>query len=171
MDSQCYPITTLPGTTPLFRDYADAASSPHAAALRRWYPANPFSMDWAKASPTLDESHRARLAAALREQASSFGAGAAVLANIERLQQGAAAVVSGQQVGLFGGQLLTLHKAATAIRKAYDQALKSLAAQNNPHGLTGVDARGGITMGRAVVAVVEGGNIKALPDTAVASAK
>ncbi|MBN3857898.1 ABC transporter substrate-binding protein [Paraburkholderia sp. Ac-20340] len=60
---------------------------------------------------------------------------------------------------------------ATAIRKAYDQALKSLSAQNNPHGLSGVDARGGITMGRAVVAVVEGGNIKALPDTALAAAK
>ncbi len=120
MDSQCYPISALPGTTDLFRDYVDAASSPQAAALRRWYPANPFSMDWANASPTLEESHRARLAAALREQASSFGAGEAVLANIERLKQGAAAVVSGQQVGLFGGQLLTLHKAATAIRKAQD---------------------------------------------------
>ncbi len=120
MDSQCYPISTLPGTTALFRDYADAASSPHAATLRRWYPANPFSMDWAKASPTLDESHRSRLADALLEQAASFGAGDAVLANIERLRQGAAAVVSGQQVGLFGGQLLTLHKAATAIRKAQD---------------------------------------------------
>ncbi|CAM2160524.1 MULTISPECIES: ABC transporter substrate-binding protein [Burkholderiaceae] len=59
---------------------------------------------------------------------------------------------------------------AAAIRKAYDQALKALSPQNNPHGLTGVDARGGITMGRAVVAVVENGNIKALPDS-VASAK
>jgi bacillithiol biosynthesis cysteine-adding enzyme BshC len=120
MDSQCYPISTLPGTTPLFRDFADTSASSDAAQLRRWYPANPFSMEWAKISPALEESHRARLADALRAQAASFGAGDAVLANIERLQQGAAAVVTGQQVALFGGPLLTLLKAATAIRKAQD---------------------------------------------------
>jgi bacillithiol biosynthesis cysteine-adding enzyme BshC len=120
MDSQCYPISTLPGTTPLFRDFADASAVSDNAQLRHWYPANPFSMEWARSSPTLDESHRARLAEALRAQAASFGAGDAVLANIERLQQGAAAVVTGQQVALFGGPLLTLLKAATAIRKAQD---------------------------------------------------
>jgi len=43
-----------------------------------------------------------------------------VLANIERIKNGAAVVVTGQQVGLFGGPLLTLMKAATAIRKAQD---------------------------------------------------
>ena len=69
MDSQCYPIATLPGTTPLFRDFADHAAASHTAALRRWYPANPFSMDWASTSPTLDTSHRNRLADALRTQA------------------------------------------------------------------------------------------------------
>jgi bacillithiol biosynthesis cysteine-adding enzyme BshC len=120
MDSQCYPIATLPGTTPLFRDFADHAAASHTAALRRWYPANPFSMDWASTSPTLDTSHRNRLADALRTQAENFAAGAAVFANIERLRQGAAAVVTGQQVVLFGGPLLTLLKAATAIRKAQD---------------------------------------------------
>jgi len=120
MDSQCYPISTLPGTTPLFRDFADAFAAPHATQLRRWYPANPFSMDWAKSSPTLEEGQRGRLAEALRAQALGFGAGEAVFANIERLHQGAAAVVTGQQVALFGGPLLTLLKAATAIRKAQD---------------------------------------------------
>jgi bacillithiol biosynthesis cysteine-adding enzyme BshC len=120
MDSQCYPISTLPGTTPLFRDFADHAAASHPAALRRWYPSNPFSMDWASTSPTLDTSHRSRLAEALRVQAENFSAGEAVFANIERLKQGAAAVVTGQQVVLFGGPLLTLLKAATAIRKAQD---------------------------------------------------
>jgi bacillithiol biosynthesis cysteine-adding enzyme BshC len=120
MNFECYPISTLPGMTALFRDYADAAASPHAAALRRWYPANPFSMEWAERSPSLEEQHRARLAAVLHEEAVGFGAGDAILANIERLKQGAAAVVTGQQVALFGGPLLTLLKAATAIRKAQD---------------------------------------------------
>ena len=120
MEAQCYPISTLPGTTPLFRDYADPAAAARPADLRRWYPTNPFSMDWALHSPTLDSSHRDRLAAVLRAQADAFSASDAVLANIECLRQGAAAVVSGQQVALFGGPLLTLLKAATAIRKAQD---------------------------------------------------
>ncbi len=89
MDLQCYPISTLPGTTPLFRDFADSATASHPALLRRWYPTNPFSMEWASHSPTLDASHRDRLAETLRAQAESFAAGDAVFANIERLKQGA----------------------------------------------------------------------------------
>src|SRR5665213_76413 len=118
-ETQCYPITILPHTTALFRDYTDVRGAKDAAALRRWYPAAPFTMDWArKDAQGLDARHRERLADALREQAERFGAGEAALANIERLRNGAAAVVTGQQVGLFGGPLLTLLKAATAIRKA-----------------------------------------------------
>jgi bacillithiol synthase len=120
MDSQCYPISMLPGTSPLFRDFAEGVAASQQSALRRWYPANPFSMDWASHLPSLDPSHRNLLAEALRAQAESFAAGEAVFANIERLKQGAAAVVTGQQVVLFGGPLLTLLKAATAIRKAQD---------------------------------------------------
>ena len=120
MHSQCYPISTLPGTTALFRDYTEPAASPNAAALRRWYPTDPFSMAWAKTSPSLDESHRARLTSTLLRQADDLDADTAVLANIERLKHGAAAVVTGQQVALFGGPLLTFLKAATAVRKAQD---------------------------------------------------
>jgi bacillithiol biosynthesis cysteine-adding enzyme BshC len=120
MTLECHPIATLPGTTALFRDYTEAAASPHAASLRRWYPSDPFTMDWAHLAPTLDDQHRHKLTDALLRQADGFDAGGAVLANIERLKNGAAAVVSGQQVGLFGGPLLTLLKAATAIRKAQD---------------------------------------------------
>ncbi|WP_296659745.1 ABC transporter substrate-binding protein [Paraburkholderia sp.] len=60
---------------------------------------------------------------------------------------------------------------AVAIRKAYDAALKNLSADNNPNGLTGVDAHGGLTMGRAVVAVVAGGAIKPLPAAELSAAK
>ena len=120
MTTECHPISTLPGTSALFRDYADAASSAHAAQMRRWYPTDPFVMDWAIRSPELSEGHRGKLADVLLRQAEGFGAGEAVLANIERLRNGAAAVVTGQQVALFGGPLLTLLKAATAIRKAQD---------------------------------------------------
>jgi bacillithiol biosynthesis cysteine-adding enzyme BshC len=124
-ETQCYPITVLPHTTALFRDYTDARGAKAPAAIRRWYPADPFTMDWAKRSPVLEAGHRERLADALALQGEGFGAGPAALANIERLRNGAAAVVTGQQVGLFGGPLLTLLKAATAIRKAQDATRES----------------------------------------------
>ncbi len=120
MQSECYPISTLPGTSALFRDFAEATDPGTVARLRGWYPADPFRMDWTRSAPALPQAHRETLADALGEQAALFGASPASLANIERLRHGAAAVVTGQQVGLFGGPLLTLLKAATAVRKAQD---------------------------------------------------
>ena len=137
MNTECYPISTLPGTTALFRDYAEQTTSAHTALLRRWYPADPFTMEWATRYPAAgadakqadalagSAGRRARLADALQGQATALGAGPAVLANIERLRQGASAVITGQQVVLFGGPLLTLLKAATAIRKAQDATAAS----------------------------------------------
>jgi bacillithiol biosynthesis cysteine-adding enzyme BshC len=125
MNPECYPISMLPGTTALLRDYAEPVGSPNAAQLRRWYPADPFAMEWANDAPLFEETHRARLADALLRQAEEFGAEEAVKANIERLRNGAAAVVTGQQVALFGGPLLTLLKAATAVRKAQDATAAS----------------------------------------------
>ncbi|HEX4156064.1 MAG TPA: bacillithiol biosynthesis cysteine-adding enzyme BshC [Acidobacteriaceae bacterium] len=125
MDEQCYPIAVVPGTTALVRDFADVAAAADPAALRRWYPSDPLGWAWAANAPELDETHRQRLADALREQATRFGAGAKVFENIEKLKDGAAAVVTGQQVALFGGPLFTLLKAATAIRKAQEATERS----------------------------------------------
>jgi bacillithiol synthase len=125
MDVQCYPLAVVPGTTALMRDFADAASAPDSAALRRWYPGDPFGWAWAKNGPEVGAEHRGRLAGLLKAQAGAWGAGPKVLENIERLQDDAAAVVTGQQVALFGGPLLTLLKAATAIRKAADATERS----------------------------------------------
>jgi len=86
------------------------------APVRRWYGAEPFAGRWigtaARASDT------AALADALELQSVAFGAGPAAIANVGRLRAGARAVVTGQQVGLFGGPLLTLLKAATAVARA-----------------------------------------------------
>ena len=121
MTPECYPISTLPGTSALFRDFCEGAeAAAQAKALKRWYPAAPFTNEWAKCSPVLAEEKRERLADALLAEAERFSAGEAARANIEKLREGAAAVVTGQQVGLFGGPLLTLLKAATAVRKAQD---------------------------------------------------
>ena len=71
----------------------------------------------------------------LEEQNRTLGAGERVLANISRLRSGANAVVTGQQVTLFGGPLYTLLKAATAIRKAHDATAAGTSAR--PHFLAG----------------------------------
>lgn len=54
----------------------------------------------------------------LEVQNARFGASAAREAHLRALGKGAAAVVTGQQVGLFLGPLFTVYKAATAIRCA-----------------------------------------------------
>ncbi len=120
MQTECLPLSTLPGTSALFRDFAEATDRETVSRLRRWYPADPFRMAWAGQAPSLPDEHRQALANELLLQAATFQAGDAARANIGLLREGAAAVVTGQQVGLFGGPLLTLLKAATAIRKAQD---------------------------------------------------
>ena len=120
MEVQCYPVTTVPGTTALLRDFLDSSAAADPAVLRQWYPSEPFGFDWAQSAPELSSDHRERLAALLLQQAEQCGANQATRENIESLRSGAAAVVTGQQVALFGGPLLTLLKAATAIRKAQD---------------------------------------------------
>lgn len=118
MSAECYPITILPHVSQLYRGYLAMGDSPADAAMRRWYGAEPFAGKWMRAErPGVDAK---RLADALARQSAEFGAGAAAMANIEKLRGGARAVVTGQQVGLFGGPMLTLLKAATAVARAKD---------------------------------------------------
>jgi bacillithiol biosynthesis cysteine-adding enzyme BshC len=123
MTTECYPITTLPHITRLYRDYlamGDSATSQSPAGassqLRAWYGAEPLGGAWMQPAPAT--AHAAALADALTRQSLTFAAGPATLANIAKLRAGARAVVTGQQVGLFGGPLLTLLKVATAIARA-----------------------------------------------------
>ena len=109
MSSECFPMTALPHTTRLFADFLGMGQAAEDAPVRRWY-----GTGYAAASVEDPEA----LADALAAQAAGFGAGAAALGNIEKLRLGARAVVTGQQVGLFGGPLLTLLKAATAVARA-----------------------------------------------------
>jgi bacillithiol synthase len=121
--TECYPITLLPGLSPLFLDFAERRE-----ALAPFYPASAYSTQWMTAPPVLPPAHRAALCDLLEQQNRSFGAGDAVFRNIARLREGAGVVVTGQQVTLFGGPLFTILKAATAIRKAKDAS-----ASGSPH--------------------------------------
>jgi bacillithiol synthase len=116
MSSECFPITVLPQVSQLYRDYLTMTDS--AGDLRRWYGAEPFAGKWmGRAAPV---KHAGALADLLELQAVEFGASDAAKANIAKLRAGAPTVVTGQQVVLFGGPLLTLLKVATAIARAIE---------------------------------------------------
>jgi len=114
LHTECFPITVLPHLSRLFTDYAESR------APLPYYPLSPYSQEWASSPSSIDPAVRTAVADLLLEQNRSFGAGEKTFANIERLRNGAGAVVTGQQVTLFGGPLFTLFKTATVIRKAQD---------------------------------------------------
>jgi bacillithiol synthase len=116
MSAECYPIAILPHITALYRDYL---AMPEGSAVRGWYGSEPFSGAWMH-HPVRPAADPERLATALHAECLEYGASPQALANVEKLRHGARAVVTGQQVGLFGGPLLTLLKAATAIARAAD---------------------------------------------------
>jgi bacillithiol biosynthesis cysteine-adding enzyme BshC len=118
MKTECYPISLLPGLSRLFLDYAERRE-----ALTPFYPASAYATEWMTTRPVLPPAGRETLCDLLEQQNRSFGAVDAVFENIARLRNGASAVVTGQQVTLFGGPLFTILKAATTIRKAKDASI------------------------------------------------
>jgi len=113
LETECLPFSSIPHTTRLFDDYLHNFDH-----VKRFYAQPPLRQDW-----WADEikkiqypaERRKAVAAILERQNHEFGAGEKTLANIERLRQGAAAVVTGQQVGLFGGPMFCILKALTAV--------------------------------------------------------
>ena len=116
MKAQCLPFSHIPHTNRLFTDFLSYSSS-----VRRFYPHSPYFNEWSTAraaSLQYDPSRREQVSAILERQNASWGVGPQTLANIQRLRQGAAAVVTGQQVGLFGGPMFSIYKALTAVKLA-----------------------------------------------------
>jgi bacillithiol biosynthesis cysteine-adding enzyme BshC len=113
VEPECYPSSIVPHTSQLFLDYTESTEP-----LTPFFSIAPTSKRWITEGRKLSAEHRGRLADLLAVQNAEFSGGAAATANIERLRAGASAVVTGQQVALFGGPLYTLLKAATAIARA-----------------------------------------------------
>ena len=116
MRTECLPFTLIPHTTPLFTDLLY-----NYPKVSQFFPHSPDLAQWAKEAAGLiryDSSRRQKVAAILERQNRSWGASAETLKNIERLRTGATCVVTGQQVGLFGGPLFSIFKALGAIRLA-----------------------------------------------------
>jgi bacillithiol synthase len=114
--TECLPFTLIPHTTPLFTDLLY-----NYPKVRQFFPRAPDLAQWAREEAGLiryDSSRRQKVAAILERQNRAWGASAETLKNVQRLRDGAACVVTGQQVGLFGGPLFSIFKAMGAIRLA-----------------------------------------------------
>jgi bacillithiol biosynthesis cysteine-adding enzyme BshC len=114
--ADCFPITAAPGLSRLFLDYCAGADS-----ARPFYSSFP-SLDW-QSRPPIPEHWRELVAVLAAQNPSAATAGA-----LQSLRNGAGAVVTGQQVALFGGPLFTPFKAATAVARA-----RQASADGRPH--------------------------------------
>jgi bacillithiol synthase len=115
--SQCLPFSQIPHTTRLFLDFLS-----YSPEVRPFYPHSPRFTDWVKERKgetgylRYDQARRTRVADILQRQNTNWGASARTLENVARLRGGASAVVTGQQVVLFGGPLFSIFKALTAVK-------------------------------------------------------
>jgi bacillithiol biosynthesis cysteine-adding enzyme BshC len=108
-------VAFLRRVNPIFRDYLNG--TPLIRDFYRWDPREP--QDRLLKSLTRRTYSRDELAVILADQNRAWGANDALLESISRLRDSqAVTVVTGQQVGLFGGPLYTLYKALTALELA-----------------------------------------------------
>lgn len=115
MECHWISLAELPRVSHLYSTFLDDFSR-----VSEFYghPANLEGVARAAGEVRLDEALRRGVTEVLRQQNQSFGGGQATQRNLDRLAAGAVAVVTGQQVGLFGGPAYTIYKALTAVRVA-----------------------------------------------------
>src|SRR5580692_2865552 len=117
MDCRALPFRQLPHQSKLFIQFLDNFPS-----VKQFYGHPPTIQEVKKAAKSLayPRERRAEVTQILREQNAAFGAGEGTRENLDRLAKGAIAVVSGQQVGLFGGPAYAVYKAVSAIQIAQE---------------------------------------------------
>ena len=117
MPGTIVPYDRVPHSSALFVDYLY-----HFDRVSGFYEGPPYELSSYKtvaAQLPSFESKRERVCAILSRQNKAFGCGEATFENLQRLAQtGSYAVVTGQQVGLFGGPAFTIFKALTTVRLA-----------------------------------------------------
>ena len=116
MKAHCFPFSQIPHTTRLFLDLLA-----YTPTVQAFYPHSPQFDEWLKPEAgqiSYDPVRRQSVTDILERQNRSWNASEKTLANLDRLRRGAAAVVTGQQVGLFGGPAFALYKALSAVKLA-----------------------------------------------------
>ena len=125
MDCRALSSAELPHASKLYRHYVE--DFPKVQAFYS-HPPNPHELaSYAKQLRFPDERRR-QVAGILRGQNESFGAGEVTRKHLARLEEGAVAVVTGQQVGLLGGPAYAFYKALTAIATARELTQNGIAA-------------------------------------------
>jgi bacillithiol biosynthesis cysteine-adding enzyme BshC len=125
MDCSCTSPADLPGATRLYSAFLSDFSS-----VSNFYrhPPSASGIDEAVREVRIEESVRHAVVEVLRKQNLAFGGDQRTTENLDRLQDGAVAVVTGQQVGLFGGPAYCIYKALTAIRVARELSARGVNA-------------------------------------------
>lgn len=115
MDCRALLPHQLPHTPKLSRDFVENFSK-----LESFYNHPPTLKSVFSYARKLEypRERRVKVAGILRAQNLLYGSGAATEENLQRFEDGALAVVSGQQVGLFGGPGFAFYKALSAIEGA-----------------------------------------------------
>jgi bacillithiol biosynthesis cysteine-adding enzyme BshC len=125
MDCRALAFRKLPHQSKLFLDYLD-----HFERVKTFYAHPPTMQAVARAAQKLSypDERRSEVVRLLREQNAALGAGAETQSNLERLEKGAVAVVTGQQVGLFSGPAYAIYKASTAVQIAEESTRAGIPA-------------------------------------------
>src|SRR5262249_41095513 len=115
MDCRILSFRELPHQPKLFLDFVDQFD-----AVKAFYGHPPTIEAVRKVARELayPEEHRRAVTGIRRKQNQEFGGSGATLGNLERLETGAIAIVTGQQVGLFSGPAYSFYKTLTAIQIA-----------------------------------------------------
>jgi bacillithiol synthase len=117
MECRTLPFRNLPHQPKIFLQFVDNFPS-----VAQFYPHPPTLAEAKRTVSSIDypADRRAAVAQILREQNAVFGTSAVTIANLDRFANGALAVVSGQQVGLFSGPAYAIYKAVSAIQVAQE---------------------------------------------------
>lgn len=118
MDSHCFPFRQIPHATRLFLDYLEYTPSiqpffARSSRFHQWLGDESSRIQY-------PQKRRQQIAQILERQNRGFGGSEKTAENILAFREGAFAVVTGQQVGLFGGPAFSIYKALSAIRLAAD---------------------------------------------------
>jgi len=115
MDCRPLAFRQLPHQPKLFLSFFDQFEK-----VKAFYGHPPTFQAVTRAARKVDypDDRRSEVTAILQRQNAALGAGSETKSNLERFANGAVAVVSGQQVGLFGGPAYSVYKALMAVQIA-----------------------------------------------------
>src|SRR5713101_7351415 len=125
MDCRVLSSRQLPHQPKLFLDYLERFERVKAFYA---YPPTMQAVSREARKLSYPSDRRAEVAALLRAQNVAFGAGRETISNLERLEKGAVAVVTGQQVGLFSGPPYSIYKALMAVQIAEEMTRSGIPA-------------------------------------------